>query len=277
MSEVEIPRTLRVGLAAVPNAPTVEERVTTSERVMAEAEEHGVAIVCFPETYIPGLRGFDFPVPPRDQARQERVLQHLCAVVRQHRVAAIVGMEWETALGPHNVAFVIDRDGTIQGYQPKNQIPPEEQDHYVPEGSRRLFEVDGVLFGITICHEGWRYPEAARWAAARGAKLVFHPQLTGSDLAGPTLTRWLDPAAPYYEKAMVMRALENTVYFASVNYAFRYQGSATALVAPDGACVAHVPYGAELLLVCDLDLSQATGLYARRFNPAFYPGAPTVP
>jgi len=180
-------------------------------------------------------------------------------------------MEWESAAGLHNVAFVISRDGTVQGFQPKNQIPPEEEPFYVPEGSRRLFEIDGVPFGITICHEGWRYPESVRWPAARGARIVFHLQLTGSDRNGPTLKQWGDPASPYYEKAMIARSVENSVYFASVNYALRYQESATSLLSPDGECVAHVPCGQEQLLVCDLDLARASGFYARRFNPAFYP------
>lgn len=263
--------TLRIGLAAVPNAPTVEERLATAERVLADAAAQNVAIVCFPETYIPGLRGFDFPVPPPDQQRQEAALERMRAATQRHGVAVVVGMEWETDLGPHNVAFVISRDGVVEGYQAKNQIPLEEEPHYVPDGRRRLFEVDGVPFGITICHEGWRYPEATRWAAARGAQIVFHPQLTGSDASGPTITRWGDPDSPYYEKAMIARGVENTVYFASVNYAMAFQDSATTLIGPDGECVAHVPYGDEHLLVCDLDLSRATGLVAKRYDPAFYP------
>jgi len=136
---------------------------------------------------------------------------------------------------------------------------------------RILFEVDGVPFGITICHEGWRYPEAVRWSAARGARLVFHPQLTGSDHAGVSIDRWGDPGSPYYEKAMVARSVENTIYFASVNCAMRYQDSATSLIGPDGECLAYVPYGKEQLLVHDIDLSRATGLCARRYDPAFYP------
>ena len=181
-------------------------------------------------------------------------------------------MEWNgTDLGPHNVAFVIGRDGTVLGYQAKNQIPLEEAPHYVPDGKRRLFEIDGVPFGITICHEGWRYPEATRWAAVRGAKVVFHPQLTGSDRTGVTIERWGDQDSPYYEKAMTMRGIENTVYFASVNNALKYQDSATSLIGPDGDCVAYVPYGEERLLVQDLDLIQATGLIARRYDPAQYP------
>ena len=70
---------------------------------------------------------------------------------------------------------------------------------------------------------------------------------------------------------MVARSVENTIYFASVNYAMRYQDSATSLLGPDGDCLAYVPYGEERLLVHDIDLSRATGFCARRFNPAFYP------
>ena len=261
----------RIALAATRAAPTVEERLGTANRMLAEAASRGAAIVCFPESYIPGLRGQDAPVPPPDQRRQEAALEALCAMARRHRVAAIVGMEWDTSAGRLNVAMVLSRDGEVLGYQAKNQIPPEEEPFYVPEGGRRLFAVDGVPFGITICHEGWRYPEATRWAARRGARIVFHPQMTGSDRAGVALARWGDPAAPYYEKAMVVRGIENTVYFASVNYAMRYQDSATALIDPEGACVAHMPYGQEGLLVCDVDLARATGFCATRFNPAFYP------
>lgn len=262
---------LRIGLAAARNAPSVEERLEAVGRFLDDAREQGVAIVCFPETYLPGLRGLDFFVPPPDQRRQEAALEEVRAAAERNRVAVVIGMEWETVAGRHNVAFVISRTGAVVGYQAKNQLPLQEEPFYVPDGRRRLFEVDGVPFGITICHEGWRYPESVRWSAARGARLVFHPQLTGSDQAGVTIDRWGDPSSPYYEKAMVARSVENTIYFASVNYAMRYQESATSLLGPEGELLAHVPYGQEQLLVHDLDLSRATGLCARRYNPAFYP------
>jgi predicted amidohydrolase len=264
---------LRIGLAAVRNAPSVAERLETVNRFLAQAAAQDVAIVCFPEAYIPGLRGCDFPVPAHDQRRQREALEEVGVAAEAHRVATVIGMEWESAAGLHNVAFVVSRDGEVVGYQAKNQIPLEEEPFYVPDGRRRLFEVGGVPFGITICHEGWRYPESVRWAATRGARLVFHPQLTGSDRGGKTIDRWGDPASPYYEKAMVARSVENTIYFASVNYAMRYQDSATSLLGPDGDCLAYIPYGEEQLLIHDIDLSRATGLCARRFNPALYPTA----
>ena len=265
------PATLRIGLAAARNASSVEERLQIADRFLDEAAAREVAIVCFPEAYLPGLRGLDFEVPPPDQARQEASLAAVRAAAKRTGVAVVMGMEWETATGILNVAFVIDRDGTVQGYQAKNQIAPSEDPHYVPEGTRRLFAIDGVPFGIAICHEGWRYPESVRWTAVRGAKLVFHPHFTGSDDVGVVPRFWGDPEAPYYEKTMLARAAENTIWYASVNCALRRQESATSLIDPEGNLAAHVPYGEEQLLVADLDLSRATGYYAKRYNPAAYP------
>ena len=66
---------------------------------------------------------------------------------------------------------------------------------------------------------------------------------------------------------MMMRALENTIYFASVNYAMRYHESGTALIGPDGACIANEVYGKQGVLVVDIDPSIATGHLAKRFKP----------
>jgi predicted amidohydrolase len=226
--------------------------------MLAEAARQEVAIACFPEAFLPGLRGLDFAVPPVDQARQEQLLGEVCIMAARHRVAVIMGMEWQGNGGTLNVAMVIQRNGDVDGYQTKNQIAPSEDPYYV----------DGVPFGITICHEGWRYPESVRWAARNGARVVFHPHMTGSDLEGTMLTEWGDPQAPYYEKAMLARAAENEIYFASVNCAMRFQESATSLIAPEARCEAFQPYGREGLLVSDLDLDRATGLYAQRVNDA---------
>ena len=265
-----LPRTWRIGLASPRPAATREEGLAAVNRFLAEAAARGARLVCFPETYLPGYRGPDFPTPPPDQPAQERALREVSSLARRHGVAAILPMEWAGPDGLLNVAFVVGADGTVQGCQTKNQIAPEEESHYVPGERRRLFEVDGVPFGIAICHEGWRYPETVRWAARRGAAVVFHPHLSGSDQGGALPRRWGEPAAPYFEQAMIARAVENAVYFASVNFALRSQETATSLIAPDGTCLAHTPYGEEALLVADLDLGAASGLYARRYAPARY-------
>jgi predicted amidohydrolase len=188
-------------------------------------------------------------------------------------VATILGIEWHTTAGRHIAAVVLDAGGQLRGVQTKNQLDPTEEPLYVPGGTRQLFEVNGLTFGVAICHEGFRYPETVRWAAVRGAQVVFHPHCTGSDKTGTRPTRWLDPAGPYYEKAVMCRALENTVYVASVNYAFRYPESATSLIGPAGECLAHLPYGEEGVLVREIDRAAATGLLAARYAPERYQDA----
>ena len=130
--------------------------------------------------------------------------------------------------------------------------------------------MDGLTFGIAICHEGWRYPETVRWAAVRGAKVVFHPQHTGSNTSGVVPKQWGAPDSPYYEKAMMMRSIENTIYFASVNYALRYPESATSVIDPSGECQAYLPYGQEGVLVQEIDPARASGTLAMRFAPERY-------
>lgn len=96
MGQVEAITSLRIGLAAARNAPSVEERLQTVDRFLDDAATQGVAIVCFPETYIPGLRGQDFPVPPPDQRRQQAALEEIRAAAQRSRVAVVMGMEWES-------------------------------------------------------------------------------------------------------------------------------------------------------------------------------------
>jgi predicted amidohydrolase len=259
-----------IALASPCVASTFDEGLDKIKRFLSEASAQGAEIVCFPEAYLPGLRGQDFEVLPFDQTLQERALQAVAQWAQTFGVATILGMERLIATGRQIVAFVIDAQGQMQGYQTKNQLDPTEDQFYVPGNTRRLFEINGVKFGVAICHEGWRYPETVRWAAVRGAKIVFHPQHTGNEREGIRLTEWGAAGAPYYEQAMMMRSRENTIYFASVNYALRFQESATSLIAPSGQCQAYLPYGQEGLLVQAINVEEATGLLATRYAPESY-------
>jgi predicted amidohydrolase len=267
MVEAEETEVMIVALASPRVASSLDDGLDRIKRLVGEASARGAEIVCFPEAYLPGLRGQDFDVFPFDQAQHDRALRAVMDLARAHTMAIVLGMERLTPAGRQIAAYVIDRDGQLQGYQTKNQLDPTEDRFYVPGNTRRLFETNGVKFGVAICHEGWRYPETVRWAAVRGAKIVFHPQHTGNEKDGVRLTQWGAADSPYYEKAMMMRSRENTIYFASVNYALRFPESATSLIAPSGECQAYLPYGQEGVLVQALDLDAATGVLAARYAP----------
>ena len=51
-----------IALASPRTASSVEECLEKIKQSLAEAAARGAAIVCFPEAYLPGLRGLDFDV-----------------------------------------------------------------------------------------------------------------------------------------------------------------------------------------------------------------------
>src|SRR6516164_5653355 len=64
-----------IALASPSVASTLDEGLDKIKRFLSEASAQGAEIVCFPEAYLPGLRGQDFVVLPFGQTEQERVLQ----------------------------------------------------------------------------------------------------------------------------------------------------------------------------------------------------------
>lgn len=237
------------------------------ERFVAEAADGDADIVCFPECYIPGLRGQDFEVEAHDPNRLVEARERVCNLAAAYRIGVIIPMDWDSPEGILNVAFVISDAGEILGCQTKNQLAPEEDAHYVPGRGREMFELKGVPFAISICHEGWRYPESVRWGAVRGAAVVFHPHHAGNEVQGIKVESFGAASSPYFERAMMCRALENAIHFASVGYALSCQEAATALISPEGECLAHLPYGRPGLLFADIDPQSASRIFARRFAP----------
>lgn len=256
---------MKIALATPLYPKSPSDALTCTAEFACEAASQGARIICFPETYLPGYPGFG--AEKADEYAMKVALDKVCLIAAEHEIAIVMPMDWYKGGRLLNVAQVVSATGELLGYQTKNQLDPSEDDIWSAGTERKLFEIEGLTFGITICHEGFRYPESVRWAAAKGAQLVFHPHFTGSDIQGTVPQVWGDPENPYYEKAMMMRALENTIYFASVGYATRYPESASTVVAPDGKCLGYQPYTQPGVLTVDIDPVNATGLLARRFKP----------
>ena len=214
------------------------------------------------------MRGTGFPVEALTREEHDQALAEVCAGAAAHRIHVLLPSERPHEGRWQNGAYLVQADGAIQGYQTKNQLPLEEEPFFAPGTTRRLFQVDGTSVGVAICHEGWRYPETVRWAAARGASLVLHPHFCGGPgLAESTPAAW---GTSFYEKAMACRAGENHIWFASVNYALPMQDCATSVVSPEGECVAAGPLHREALVVAEIEPAAATGYLARRLAPERY-------
>jgi predicted amidohydrolase len=241
--------------------------VELARQAVKAAGDAGAEIVCFPECSVPGYRKAGGSLPPPDVKFLEQAWSAVAEAAAASQVAVLLGTERlvDGALVASSV--VINSDGARAGFQDKVQIDPSEEGTYTPGTTRQLFRAGPVMFGIVICHEGWRYPETVRWAARRGAHVVFHPQFHEAEGDSYRPQAFADPANTFHEKALLCRAAENTCYFATANYASLGAPTTSAVVKPDGTLLTYQPYGKEGVLVAEIDLREATGLLAKRYRP----------
>jgi predicted amidohydrolase len=255
---------LRIALANLRPGATADESVTMAADAVRDAARAGAQIVCFPECYVPGYRTASRRLPPPDSAFLEEAWATIARAAAEATITVILGTERIVDGSTRITTVVIDRDGSVAGFQDKVQLDPSEESMFVAADGRRTFRLGDVTFGIVICHEGWRYPETARWAARQGAQIIFHPHYHEPEPGGFVPATFADPRNTFHEKAMLCRAAENTVFFASVNCAIAGAPTTSAVVHPDGSVLAWQPYGREGLLIADIDTAEATGLLARR-------------
>jgi len=258
---------VRIALANIRFPETPEESITLTGRAIADAAGGEAEVVCFPECFVPGYRARGKNVPAPDAAFLERAWASVAEAAARVNVAVILGTERIVDDALLATALVINRDGTVAGFQDKVQLDPSEDTIYSPGAGRQIFQSGPLKFGVVICHEGWRYPETVRWAAQRGAHVVFHPQFHEAAPGSYVPSSYAEPQNSFHEKAVLCRAAENTCYFATVNYASAGSPTTSAVACPDGTLLCYQPYGKDGLLFADIDLSAATGLLASRYRP----------
>lgn len=257
----------RIALANLRFPATREESIALAQEAIAEASRKGVDLICFPECFIPGYRAPGRNVSPPDHLFLEQAWSVIAAAAAKGNIAAILGTERIADSALVATALVIDSDGTILGFQDKVQLDPTEEGTYSPGSGRQIFRTGPVKFGISICHEGWRYPETVRWPVRHGAQIVFHPHFHEAEPGGYVASSFADPANTFHEKAVLCRAAENTCYFATVNCASMGSPTTSAIVRPDGTLLNYQPYGKAGLLIADIDIDVATGGLAARYKP----------
>jgi predicted amidohydrolase len=258
----------RIALANIRFPVSAEESIALAVQAIDQASIKGARVICFPECFVPGLRGAGKPVAPPDREFLVRAWSVIADAAAKAGMTVILGTERFVGGALLATVMVINRDGSIAGFQDKVQIDPTEEGIYTPGAGRRVFQAGPLTFGAAICHEGWRYPETVRWAARHGAHIVFHPHFSEATPDSYRPTAFADPANTFHEKAALCRAAENTCYFATVNFASPGSPTTSAIVRPDSTLLSYQPYGEEGLLIGEIDMSTATGLLAARCRSA---------
>lgn len=181
-----------------------------AERVLGYAERarsEGVRLAVFPECVLTGYC-FDSAESARESALSvaSPEVSRLAAASGELGIALSVGTVWEDAGGRlRNAVLTFDRGELIDEYY-KVHLPFMGVDRYVESGDRihDPIDVDGVRVGIHICYEGG-FPEVSRCLTLAGADVIVLP------------TNWPPGSGVSCRVIPSCRALENRVYFMSVN------------------------------------------------------------
>lgn len=128
-------------------------------------------------------------------------LSLLADLARERNCAIAAGFAEAAEDGPYNSAVIFGPDGLLSHYR-KLHLFDRETLWFRP-GNQPLpvVEFRDARLGIMVCFD-WRFPEAARTLALRGADVILHP----SNLV-----------LPWCPDAMLTRALENNVFVATAD------------------------------------------------------------
>jgi len=149
---------MRIGLATAPVPESLEHSLQNILDFMDQAASFDVDLLCFPEAYLPGMRGQHFSIPLCEQAELRDALDQVCKASASHELGVILPMEWPSEQGRYNLVQVISPEGKIMGRQCKTQLDPGEEGFMFPAG-------DGRFLKSTGSNSAW--PSATRDGAIR--------------------------------------------------------------------------------------------------------------
>lgn len=97
-----------IALASPRVATSLDEGLEKTRWSLVEASAQGAAIVCFPEAYLPGLRGVGIDVLPFGPEEHAKVLRAVGQWSRTYGIATILGTERFSDKGRQIAAYVFD-------------------------------------------------------------------------------------------------------------------------------------------------------------------------
>jgi predicted amidohydrolase len=246
----------RIAAVQMKFAPTIEENLAKIEAAIRQAVRRRADVVLFPECAITGY-ACDFSSLRLGEIRA--ALTRVSELASANRVNVLVGSPVFRGRHLENCLVVFDRRGQIVHCYAKCQLTEGDRRYFRPGNSIGLFEIDGMVATVIICHER-RYPEMVRLAVMAGAKVLFHPN-AGLDKRSISLSKHGG------KDGIAIRAFENSIYYVFSNSVGaqghgKWSAGDTKIVAPDGSVLRLADNATETVLVAKVDPAKATRKYA---------------
>jgi NAD+ synthase (glutamine-hydrolysing) len=235
---------------------TLEENQRQLETGIRHAARRRADVVLFPEC---ATTGYHCDFRSIDPARLRAMLREIGIVAGRERIHVLLGTPWFSGRKPFNSLVHFNRAGQAVYRYDKCHLTARDRTTFAPGRHLALFDIDGLPATALICHER-RFPELVRLPVMAGARIIFHPNAGLDRLAVSRRKRG-------GRDGIAARAFENAVPYVFAN-SVGPQGDGlwsagdSKILAADASVLRLAGNSRPELLVADVDLAQATGVYA---------------
>ena len=239
----------------------MSKNLSAIEKFCKQAAQQPVDLVVFPECTLTGYC-FDSIEQAREVAQpiDGDAVGRLIEIASQFKTHIVVGVLEAGDQGKvFNSAVLVGPEG-VAGVYRKTHLPFLGVDRFTTPGDQanQVFDVNGLKVGINICYD-CSFPESARVLALEGADIVVLP------------TNWPPGSGRVSDLIPNTRALENNIYFMSVNrigteHGFDFIGKSK-ICDPFGGDIQFANHSDEAIMYADVDTD-----WARRKHLVSVPG-----
>ena len=228
-----------------------EANLANVEKLCQTAVSQGAKLVVFPECT---LTGYCFDSLAEAQKVAQPIsgenVQESIEIAKGNNTHIVIGMleSGEDAV-VYNSAVLLNGEGVVGVYR-KTHLPFLGVDRFTTPGGQadQVFDVGGLRVGINICYD-CSFPESARVLALAGADIVVLP------------TNWPPGSGRVSDLIPNTRALENNVYFMSVNRVGSEKGfdfiGRSKICDPLGGDIQFADHDQEAVLYAEIDVDWA--------------------
>jgi predicted amidohydrolase len=242
-------------------APVLGDKEKNIELIRNTVAQSDADLVVFAELFLTGYMVRDNLTSLAEPLSGESV-SAISKIAKEHNTHVIFGMPEEGSDVPgqfYNSSVLVYPDERVEAYRKLHlaNFGPFEEHLYFAKGNEvPVFDTSFGKLGMLICFDCF-FPELSKIYALKGADLLV------AISASPSTTRI------FFEKIMVSRAIENTIFFTYTNLVgtelnMVYWGGNT-VVGPRGDVKAKGEYFQEQTVECDVDFKELTT--AREFRP----------
>jgi predicted amidohydrolase len=241
--------------------PVLGDKKKNIDKIRDTVAQSDSDLVVFAELFLTGYMVRDQLTSLAEPLSGESVSQ-IAKIAEEHNTHIVLGMPEAGGDIPgqfYNSSVLVYPNERVEAYRKlhlANFGPFEEHLYFAKGMDVPVFDTSFGKIGMLICFDCF-FPELSKIYALKGANLLV------AISASPSTTR------TFFEKVMVSRAIEDTVFFTYTNLVgtelnMVYWGGNT-VVGPRGDVKAKGEYFKEQTVSCDIDFNEITT--AREFRP----------